>query len=460
LSKAALERRVRQLEQEVMDAFGEKPVIPEDPIEFFRNYLGFIPTKYQAELIDFFVKNQFVAACWCRQSGKSTTIAGLLLHYALIHPECYIGIVGPSWRQTKLIIRRINAFLRKLPKPLYHKPQRTIVRLTNGSILEAFPNNPETIRGPTLHAVYADELNFIANDEELFDAVLFTLGTTNGKFICSSTPWSTDSIFYKIFNSEDYGDFKRSRVTWKDAMEPNGPLKKDILEKIQRQLRADPWRWRREMEAEWAEDENVWLPQSLISSCIDHNLDYYAFEDQAKGSFYGGLDLGKYRDYSVFTVVVREGPAVKLVHLHRFPLRTPYASVIGYVKTLCDRWRSVNRVFVDVTGVGEYIVEDMKNAGVHGVEGVKFTAPIKEQLANNLKQKMFEGTFKIPYIPSRNLRDVDLTAELNVERFQLRKAGGVDFNHPEGAHDDVFWSVALSVAAARVEEPAKLVRAF
>ncbi len=27
-------------------------------------------------------------------------------------------------------------------------------------------------------------------------------------------------------------------------------------------------RWRREMEAEWAEDEDVWLPQSLIVSCI------------------------------------------------------------------------------------------------------------------------------------------------------------------------------------------------
>jgi len=143
------------------------------------------------------MKNQFVAACWSRQSGKSQMIAALLLHYALKHRDSYLAVVGPSWRQTKLIIRRINFFLRKLPKGLYRKPQRTIVRLRNGSIIEAFPNNPETIRGPTLNVVYCDEMNFIANDEEMYDAILFTLSTTNGRFICSSTPWTTDSIFIR-----------------------------------------------------------------------------------------------------------------------------------------------------------------------------------------------------------------------------------------------------------------------
>jgi len=242
---------------------------PGNPLPFFEQNLGFKPTKYQVQLTKFFTENQFVAARWCRQSGKSHIISALLLHYALIHPNAYIAVVGPSWRQTKLIIRRINSFLRRLPKGSYHKPQKTIVRLSNGSIIEAFPNNPETIRGPSLHVVFCDEMNFIQNDEEMYDAILFTLSATNGKFICSSTPWSTDSIFYKIFNREDYADFKRSHVTWRDAAEPEGPLKKATLKKIKRQFQGDPWRWKREMESEWAEDESVWLPQALITSCID-----------------------------------------------------------------------------------------------------------------------------------------------------------------------------------------------
>lgn len=459
MSIAKIKREIEELKREISRK--HKHRLPKDPIVFCQKILGFKPTKYQRELARFFQNNQFVAARWCRQSGKSHMIAALLLHYALIHPNSYIGVVGPSWRQTKLIIRRINSFMRKIPKGLYQKPQRTIVRLLNGSIIESFPNNPETIRGPTLQIVYLDEMNFIAKDEELYDAILFTLSTTNGKFVCTSTPWTTNSIFYKIFNSKAYKDFKRSHVTWRDAVEPNGPLKNGILKKIRRQFQGDPWRWRREMEAEWAEDENVWLPQALITSCIDQALDYYDFDDQAKGEFFIGVDLGKWRDYSVVAGVMRDKEQLKLIHIKRFALRTAYASVIGYVKTLCDRWKYINKVSVDMTGVGEYIVEDMNNAGIRQVEGVRFTQPVKEQLANNLKQCMLDGVFKVPYVPVRSIRDVDLMAELNVERFELRKTGGIAFSHPQGTHDDIFWAISLALHSARkAEAPSKLVRAY
>jgi phage FluMu gp28-like protein len=167
-----------------------------------------------------------------------------------------------------------------------------------------------------------------------------------------------------------------------------------------------------------------------------------------------GVDLGKYHDYSVVSVVQRDNDTLKLVHIKRFPLKTSYASVIGYIKTLCDRWKTVHKVSVDMTGVGDYIVEDMKNAGIRQVEGIKFTLPTKEKLATNLKQRMLDGVFKIPYVPVRySSRDIDLMAELNVERFELRKTGGIAFSHPEGTHDDVFWSIALALYASR--EPAK-----
>ena len=435
-------------------------MFPQDPLLFFEKILGFKPTKYQVQLTRFFLRHQFVAARWNRQSGKSHIIAALLLHYTLIHPETSIGVVGPSWRQTKLVIRRINSFLRKLPKGTYHKPQKTIVRLYNGSIIEAFPNNPYTIRGPTLHVVYADEFGFIPNDEEMYDSIMFTLATTGGKFICSSTPWSRDSLFYKICTHEDYKDFKRSHITWRDSVEPKGPLKKKWLKKIRRQLTGDPWRWTREMEAEWAEDENVWLSQALIASCIDHTLEPIDFEDLARGEFFMGVDLGKHRDHSVVSVVMRDKPLLKLVHVKRFPLKTSYASVIGYVKTLCDRWDSVQKVTVDQSGVGDYIVEDMRNARIHNIEGLTFTVPTKEKLATNLKQRMVDGVFKVYYLPVRRISDVDLMAELNVERFELRKTGGITFSHPQGAHDDVFWSIALALHSSRVEPSGVLRRAW
>ena len=204
------------------------------------------------------------------------------------------------------------------------------------------------------------------------------------------------------------------------------------------------------MLAEWAEDENVWLPLALITSCIDHTLEYSDFEAVITGSFYAGLDLGKHVDYSVLAVLKIEDSSIKLIHIHRFPLKTPYASVIGYVKTICDRWQSIRKICVDMTGVGDYIVEEMNNAGINAeIEGVKFTQETKEQMATRLKQLMTEKKLKIPY-------DSDLIAELNIEKFELTKEGKIKFSHPEGTHDDRFWSLALACHALSGESQPQL----
>ena len=81
---------------------------------FFEQVFGFTPFRYQLELAELFEKNQFTAVRWARQTGKSFSVSALLLKYAWEHPDSYIAIVGPSWRQTKLNIRSMG-FCRKLP---------------------------------------------------------------------------------------------------------------------------------------------------------------------------------------------------------------------------------------------------------------------------------------------------------------------------------------------------------
>jgi hypothetical protein len=305
-------------------------------------------------------------------------------------------------------------------------------------------------------------MNFIPNDEEMYDAILFTLGTTDGKFVCSSTPWNTDSIFYKIFNHKDYEDFAKSHVTWRDAEEPNGPLKKNILDKIRKQFAEDPWRWKREMEAEWAEDENVWLPQSLITKCIGtertcgEDLDLFSVEVGQRGRFYGGLDFGKHGDYTAFTVIDSVGDKFLLRYLKIWPLETPYASVIGFVKQIQDRWQTFTTIRADQTGIGDYIVEDMKNGGIQNVEGVTFSLPRKQEMASLLKQRMMDGKFFYPYFTWDKPYRSEYVAELNVERFSLRKDGCFTLSHPQGTHDDVFWATALALYATVEMKPVDL----
>lgn len=436
-----------------VEAEKEREKLSEEPVTFFEQVVGFKPTAYQRDLAEKFVNNQFVAMRWNRQSGKSWISSGLLLNYALTHPGAYIGIIAPGWRQSKLVIRRIRYFLRKLPNEVCPKPQRTVLYFSNGSIIEAFPNNPETIRGPTLNLLYWDEANHTPNDWDMYTAILFTISATKGKVLVSSTPWNTDSVFYKIFNSEEFSDFARSHVTWRESLEPNGPLDKVTLEKIRKQFGEDPWRWKREMEAEWAEDETAWLSQSLITKCIattkttGEELELWDFESIRKGcNLYAGLDLGRVKDYSALVVIEEVRGRFFLRHLKIFPLGTSYASVIGYIKTLQDRWGGFCKIRVDSTNQ-DYVVEDMQNSEIDNVEGVHFTLPRKQEMATLLKQRMINNKFWFPYFTWERPYRSEFVTELNVERFELRKDGSIAFNHPQGTHDDVWWATALSLFA-------------
>jgi phage FluMu gp28-like protein len=368
-----------------------------------------------------------------------------------------------SWRQTKRILSRIALFTHKLPLGIAFKPQRTQIHFVNGSSIEAFPNNPETIRGPTLDVVYCDEFNFVPNDQELYDGILYTLGATDGKFVCSSTPWNTDSVFFKIFNHKDFSDFKTSHITVEKALYPNGPLKPGIIKKIKTQMGEDPSRWRREMEAEWVEDDNVWLTQSLIASCVGTNkscgedLQEFNLDSNIKGEFFAGLDLAQTRDYCVLSVVERLNDKLYLRHLKIFQQPTLYATVLGYLKALQDRWGGFEKIRVDFTREGPSIIADMENAGIDNAEGVCFSVPRKSEMAGLLKQRMMNKQFFYPLQSWERPYWGEICTELNVERYDLRKDGNIGYSHPYGTHDDVFWSIALAVYATATMEPEQFI---
>ncbi len=432
--------------------------VSKDTVKFLEQYCRLKPYWYLLELIASYEQFQFNAVRWPRQTGKSTGIGALHLADAWNNPDLNIGFIGPSWRQTKLNIRRIASFCRNLPQQGLHV-QKTKISFQNGSVIEAFPNNPDTIRGNTFHRIWWDEVNFTANDEDLYDAILFTLGTTNGKLTASSTPFNTDALFWKICNHKDYGDFGRLHFGWEKALEPNGPLKPAIIEKIKRQFGDDPARWRREMEAEWAENEDVWLAQSLIVACVGtvkncgFDLQEFNPEAECEGDFFAGLDLAQTRDYCVLSVVERLNDRLFLRHLKIFQQPTLYAHVLGYLKALQDRWGGFQKIRVDFTREGPSIIADMENAGIENAEGVNFSVPRKSEMASLLKQRMMNKQFYYPLLNWERPYRGDLCTELNVERYDLRKDGAIGYSHPNGTHDDVFWSIALAVFATVQMEP-------
>jgi phage FluMu gp28-like protein len=425
----------------------KEPVqVPEDPVDFCQKWFNFTPTEYQAKLLR--DQKKRIVVRWSRQAGKTTTLALRAIWFAFKHPKTLTLIVAPSLRQSMILADKLQDFLSSLPPSLrkanIYKMQRTVIHFRNGSRIVALPNSPQLLRGYTANMCILDEAAFFRDDElVVYNVIMPMLSTTDGTLIVSSTPWSTDSVFYKMCMNPEYSQHV---ATWEDIVKA-GLTKREFIEEMRQSIPAE--RFQREFESKFVEDIDAWLTQSLIASCIDAELQPYEFHDQPQGDFYIGVDFGKQQDYSVVVVVERfPNNILKLVHVHRFPLNTEYASVIGYVKSLQDRWKTVRAVYADITGVGNYIVEDMVHSGIQNVQGITFTIQTKEDMATVLREKMRQKEFLIPYEPVRKRQDIDLCSELNIEKYELMKTGHIRFSHPEGSHDDIFWATALAVYAA------------
>jgi phage FluMu gp28-like protein len=420
----------------------------QDASLFVKTFFNFTPAKYQTDLLR--DESKRIVIRWSRQSGKTSTIALRAIWYALSHKKTLTLIITPSLRQSMIMSDRISDSLGSLPHKYFRlfvkKLQRTVIQLNNNSRIIALPNNPQLLRGYTANQVICDEAAFFRDDKLVFYNVIYPmLATTDGILIAASTPWSKDSVFYRMSQNPE---FSKHIVTCEDVVKA-GLVKQSFIEEMRNQLPAE--RFQREFEAQFVEDADAWLAQSLIVQCIESRLCIIDFQEQPKGEFYIGVDFGKEQDYSVVIVLEKSGSTVHVLHVHRFPLKTEYASVIGYIKSLQDRWKTVRAVYADITGVGAYIVEDMHRSGIFNVRGVTFTIQSKEEMATILREKMRAGEVKIPYIPTKKLEDIDLTAELNIEKCELMKTGHLRFSHPEGSHDDVFWSTALAVYASAQE---------
>src|SRR5205807_10001703 len=317
----------------------------------------------------------------------------------------------------------------------------------------ALPNSPDTIRGETLNMVVADEFAYIEHDKELYDAIIFTLSTTNGPFFATSTPGSRDTLFYDIATDDDiFGDFSRHHVSYREALKPAGPIDPEFLERIRKQYQTDPGRWKREMEAEFADDEDAYLPRELIESCVMDNIETFTREDviggrlSRTGKFFAGCDPALKIDHSAVAVVEKQAPHIYVTHVTAFPQATIFSNVTGYLNLLNERLQTVSRIYIDETGLGGFFVQDAVKSGLKNAQGVFLTLPKKQEIMDSLKRLMQDDHLHFP-------RDPELTNEMNAERFQLSKTGQLQFSHPAGTHDDRLWAFALAAYASRFENP-------
>jgi hypothetical protein len=191
---------------------------------------------------------------------------------------------------------------------------------------------------------------------------------------------------------------------------------------------------------------------------------------------YAGLDLGQKHDPSAIAVVEREderrlghGSSVmkclRVRHLERVPLGTPYAQVAAHVSALlCQpQFRQTRRLVVDATGVGVPVVELLSSVALPcRVTSVTFTAGEaehgkgeewhvpKRDLLTGLLVLLEQKKLRIP----RGLAETGtLVRELTSIEVRRRTGGGSTMGaEGAGKHDDLVMALALACWRGRKTE--------
>jgi len=207
--------------------------------------LGIEPDPWQCDLLNA-TEERIILNC-ARQSGKSTIVAILALHHALLNPGSLVLILSPSLRQSELLLEKISTFYRRLGRPGgSDTDSATTLKLRNGSRIAALPGSESTTRGFSPSLVLLDEAARVS-EELYYSDVRPMLAVSRGQLILLSTPHGKQGIFWHAWDEEP--DWKKVKVTADQCPR----IEKDFLEQERRAL--GEWRFAQEYRCEFVQDE-------------------------------------------------------------------------------------------------------------------------------------------------------------------------------------------------------------
>lgn len=197
-----------------------------------------------------------------------------------------------------------------------------------------------------------------------------------------------------------------------------------------------------------ADDTGAFLSYDLIASCEYPATERWALSDlgltlnaQQQRELYLGVDVGRLHDLTVFWLVEKYGGIVFTRHIETMQNETFAAQEALLYELL--RLPGLRRACIDATGIGMQFAERAQEKfGEYRVEAVKFTGPVKEELAYPLRAAFEDRALRIP-------RDDQIRADLRAIKKVATAAGNIRFDADRGpgGHADRFWALALALHA-------------
>ena len=407
---------------------------------------------YQKEWIQ--DDSRFLVGLWARQTGKSFASAAKIVLNCRRYPQTAWFAISSGERQVKDFMHKVKAhakvtgeFLRFYKARYKYKDesgQQDIYQVLsalfdNGSRIIALPANPDTTRGYTGN-VYFDEFSTIKNSREMWAAVFPIISRGQFKLMITFTPKGKLNMAYDVWNNKM---FTRHKTDIYEAVAQGCPHDIELL----KQAIDDPELWAQEYELEFLDEATAFIPYDLIISAQASGAGN-KYTSKQSGSFYIGMDIGRRKHLSVIWILEIIGDVywtreVKVMH------KMSFSEQSIHLANAIARYRPV-RVCIDQSGMGEKFVEDAKiEHGDFKVEGVLFSAPSKNDMANQTRSLFEDKRIRIPV-------DKDIRDDIHSVKKTVTIAGNFRFDveHSEKHHADRFWALALAVHASGRVKPA------
>lgn len=343
-----------------------------------------------------------------RRFGKSLISQSISIESGVCREQ--VAYITPTYQLGKIFFQEV---LKLLPESIYKKNESDLVInfITGGSIRFFTGERLDAMRGLKFHLVIIDEASYIPNLEDGWNnSIRPTLTDYKGKAIFLSTPRGRN-FFYSLFIKKDEPEWESFKFTTYD-----NPF-------------IDP----SEIDAARAQLPHSVFEQEYMANPMENAANPFGSEHINKctqplsslPAEYYGIDLAKSVDWTVIIGFDRNG---HVSHYERFQKDWMQT------KETIRRLKKGAHIFIDSTGVGDAIVEDLQKY-FNDMNGFKYTSTSKQQLMESLASSIHKG--EIGY-PSGPIKD-----ELEIFEYQFTSTG-VRYNAPPGFHDDCVNALALA----------------
>lgn len=328
------------------------------------------------------------------------------------------------WRDPEMLPKYlpIGSYLKKNDTDLVYYFHNGAVLGIKGS------DSPDSLRGPNPLGVVLDEYALIKPEvwEEILAPIMFANPSSWIWFI--GTPKPVGAHFNKLHKEACGGKEGWFGLTL--SVHETNLLSEEILKEARDNMTEASY----EQEYLCKQYEKDGVVFRGIDKCIEGVYDHQKIIFGANEKVVFGIDLAKYVDWTVIIGISRR--TNKIIYFDRFN-QIDYNLQKAKIEAVLRRFNNA-RAYIDATGVGDPIVEDLMSRGLN-VEGVVITENEKKNLISNLSLFIEQRKIKIPLIN-------ELLNELRIFGYEVsHDTHRMKYGAPSGFHDDCVLALAFAV---------------